>query len=706
MIHNTSSESSLDAEVRLLPQTTEVYVPHVGWLCYPEKDDVLRFLREGWFEYDIQSFLFLYLRAGDRFIDCGAHAGLYSVLAGKRVGPTGRVISVEPNPAILELLNRNIEANGVTCATSVQTALYSRRQEMKFYPGAADRSAYGSLFNRDTSADGIRLETATLGQICNQFGVTAPAVVKIDVEGSETEVLKGICDAGGARDFPLLIIEFTELNLQAAGSSTLELFRALESSGYHLFRFDADGLELEPVKFDNPVWHANYFAVAQPGAVTHILESASHESRRIATEVIERGRACERLHKFADQWQAAGSPGVLLEKTLTQLDDAYQRVGEANWRADRANDRSELALRQTEEAQKLLKEAQQHVEAATRQAESATHQAESATHQAEFATHQAESATHQAESATRQAESAMRQSSDFTHEMSGLCMTLGEVRQERDSLNQRIDFVKEVLRVTRSRLQELVGSRYVRLGRMVRILKPGWLDQGDPSPALDAGPDDMDRAFQHLSWKQFRPNVVLDVGAAKGSWSLRAAQVWPGAQYYMIDPLTENEKYLKGLSETDTRFHYLQTAVGDEVSDLVMNVTPDHDGSSLLSWAGEDPNRQRRIPVTTLDHLIADGKLAQPELVKIDVQGFELKVLKGGERVFQSAEVFIVEVNLYEFMRGCPRVHEIVAFFAERGFYLFDIAGTLRRPFDNNLAQMDLVLASSASMLADSNRWT
>ncbi len=653
MIHNASSEGTLDAEAGPLPSlTTDVYVPHAGWLRYPKEDDVARFLREGWFEYDLQAFLSLYLRAGDLFLDCGAHAGLYSVLAGKLVGSTGAVISVEPNPAIFALLKQNLETNGVTWATPVQAALFSRRQEMNFYPGPPERLAYSSLFHPDMSAGSIRVEAITPGEISKQFGAM-PAVMKIDVEGSEIEVVKGIFEAGGARNFPLLITEFTEMNLQAAGSGTEHLFRLLESGGYRICRFDVDRLKLEEVKWEGTVWHANYFAAAQPEAVNHILELASAENRRIAMEVIERGRACERLREFVDDWKEAGRPGELLQKTLAQLDDSYRKLGEANWRADHANDRAELALNRVMEAEKL-------------------------------------------------AEAAVRQS----NELHGLSMTLGEVRQERESLKQRLDSAHGSLRLLQGRLQELAGSRFVHLGRTFRILKAAWLDQVNSAPAIDPGPDDMDRALQHLSWKRFQPKVLLDVGAAKGSWSLRAAQVWPGARFYMIDPLTENENYLKVLSEKDTRFHYLQTAVGDAVSDLVMNVTPDYDGSSLLSWAGEDPNRQRRISVTTLDQLMAEGRLAPPNLVKIDVQGFELKVLKGAQRIFESAEIFIVEVNLYEFMRGCPRVHELVAFFAERGFYLFDIAGTLRRPFDNNLAQMDLVLASSASTLADSNRWT
>ncbi len=220
-----------------------------------------------------------------------------------------------------------------------------------------------------------------------------------------------------------------------------------------------------------------------------------------------------------------------------------------------------------------------------------------------------------------------------------------------------------------------------------------------------AGLDYMDSALAHLAKRNFAPLHVFDVGASNGSWSIKASGYFGSAQFHLFDPLLENEPALKLLCERDTRFHYRLTALGAEPGEVQMNVTPDHDASSLLRWDGEDPARRRTIPVATLDQLMDRGDLPEPGLVKIDVQGFELEVLKGARRALETAEVFIVEVNLYEFMHKCPRVHDVVAFFAERRYYLFDIAGMLRRPFDENLAQMDLVFASASSPLANSSRW-
>lgn len=218
--------------------------------------------------------------------------------------------------------------------------------------------------------------------------------------------------------------------------------------------------------------------------------------------------------------------------------------------------------------------------------------------------------------------------------------------------------------------------------------------------------EEMKRAISHLLRRGFRPKVVLDIGAAKGYWSQVCGWIFAEALFFMIDPLTESEPFLRKLCDADPRFHYLLTAVGSEPGEVSMNIAGDCDGSSLCDWEGVDPSQQRLVPVTTVDHLLSAGRIQTPDLVKIDVQGYELRVLQGALQMLQHAEVLIVEVNLYEFAGGCSRVHEVIQFLAEREFYMFDQAGMLRRPYEDDLGQLDIVFASARSPLMSSNRWT
>lgn len=217
----------------------------------------------------------------------------------------------------------------------------------------------------------------------------------------------------------------------------------------------------------------------------------------------------------------------------------------------------------------------------------------------------------------------------------------------------------------------------------------------------------MEATLRHLVAKEFRPRVILDVGAAKGYWSEFAHYFYPDAAFYLIDPLVESEPRLQKLCAAKPRFSYVLCAAGEAEGELSMSIAGDLDGSSLFSFNVDGATRtpERMVPVRTIDSLLAEGKIAPPQLVKIDVQGYELKVLNGGAKLFETTEVFILEVSLFEFLPGMPVVHQVVDYMIRRHYVLFDIAGYLRRPYQADLGQLDLVFVRQDSPLCTSKRW-
>jgi FkbM family methyltransferase len=215
----------------------------------------------------------------------------------------------------------------------------------------------------------------------------------------------------------------------------------------------------------------------------------------------------------------------------------------------------------------------------------------------------------------------------------------------------------------------------------------------------------MAAALDHLRRKGFSPRVVWDVGAAQGYWSLDAVKRFPEAVFYMVEPLAENEPHLRRLAAGDPRLRYTMCAAGSKTGEAQIHVASNLDASSLLSFGPTAGPNDRVVRVRALDELLAEGVLEPPQLVKIDVQGFELEALEGARRVWETAEVFILEVSLFRFMAAQPLAHEVIDYMLQRGFVLFDVAGSLRRPNQDDLGQLDLVFVRERGRLRASNSW-
>jgi len=102
------------------------------------------------------------------------------------------------------------------------------------------------------------------------------------------------------------------------------------------------------------------------------------------------------------------------------------------------------------------------------------------------------------------------------------------------------------------------------------------------------------------------------------------------------------------------------------------------------------------LPMRTLDGLMAGE--AGPIFLKLDVQGAELDVLAGAQRVLQQVDAVLLEASIVEYNAGAPRIADVVGYLAEHGFLVFDIADYRR--IGPVLAQVDLIFVKAGSAVA------
>jgi FkbM family methyltransferase len=170
--------------------------------------------------------------------------------------------------------------------------------------------------------------------------------------------------------------------------------------------------------------------------------------------------------------------------------------------------------------------------------------------------------------------------------------------------------------------------------------------------------------------------------------------VFPHANYYLAEPLPHYESQLIAVP-TSGGCHRLAVALGREDGEATISIPQTQwgaFGATLLQARGgwKTGPDTLRVPLRRIDTLLADGVIEAPQLVKLDVQGYEPDVLAGGERLWDSAEAFFVELSLDRLWSGSRMLHEMVALFEARGFLPFDFFHDFRGR-DGVLVQIDVV---------------
>lgn len=216
--------------------------------------------------------------------------------------------------------------------------------------------------------------------------------------------------------------------------------------------------------------------------------------------------------------------------------------------------------------------------------------------------------------------------------------------------------------------------------------------------------------LEDIKTRCFSPRLILDVGANRGDWTRMAKDVFPEASFLLIEPQIEMRQSLNDLCSEFEDISWIEAGAGSKEGRLVQTIWDDLAGSSFLPNVDENllqTGRQREVDIVTIDSLLVRRNLDIPDLVKLDIQGFELEALRGATSLFGKTELFTMEVSLFPFddVPGMPIVREVIEFMGERGYEVYDILGYLRRPFDGALGQVDLAFAKREGILRQSNKW-
>ena len=186
---------------------------------------------------------------------------------------------------------------------------------------------------------------------------------------------------------------------------------------------------------------------------------------------------------------------------------------------------------------------------------------------------------------------------------------------------------------------------------------------------------------------EFMPAKILDIGAWNGFWTNNVKKIWAEAEYTCIEAGQKHEKKLK---EITSNYHI--AVLGDSNREIKMHLAEISKGNKKKitytkgsSVFGVYENYELR-QMQTLDELV--GSDAQFDLVKQDVQGAEIMIMKGAPEIFKRAKYVIQEVNLHKDENFPDMPHEEImdSYMNTLGFNNSDIIAT-----HNGLDQVDKI---------------
>jgi FkbM family methyltransferase len=204
-------------------------------------------IETGVFEPQMIANLERWLAPGSVFVDLGANEGYFTVLGAKLVGPSGRVIAIEPQERLAGVIEENLRLNGFQ-NVAVERAAVSNKSGKATLHLAPDTNTGSSGFinvarySLPTQVVGLK----TLAQVLDDHGLGRVDLLKVDIEGAEWEAILGSPEVFGSRRVKVLALELHPIQLAKSGRSGGDIEEFLTSAGYRHSRNSGTDVWIAP----------------------------------------------------------------------------------------------------------------------------------------------------------------------------------------------------------------------------------------------------------------------------------------------------------------------------------------------------------------------------------------------------------------------------------------------------------------------------
>jgi FkbM family methyltransferase len=172
--------------------------------------------------------------------------------------------------------------------------------------------------------------------------------------------------------------------------------------------------------------------------------------------------------------------------------------------------------------------------------------------------------------------------------------------------------------------------------------------------------------------------TVFDIGSNKGQFILLIEKLFKDKIFYSFEPIREILEKQKNFFKNKENFFFYNLGIGEKSETKKFYITNRRDSSSFLKVEHRikgnkdyQIEEEREINIKSLDEIFNQKILLEPILMKIDVQGFELEVLKGSSNILRKIKYIIIEVSNSEIYSKQPLSNEIIEYLNLKNFQVF-----------------------------------
>ena len=191
--------------------------------------------------------------------------------------------------------------------------------------------------------------------------------------------------------------------------------------------------------------------------------------------------------------------------------------------------------------------------------------------------------------------------------------------------------------------------------------------------------------FSLLIEAGFSPRHIVDIGANHGTWTRYALKYFPQANYTLLEPQGELKDSINDILVDNSKVKFHPLGAGASAGTLGFSMVGRDDSCTFAiseEEAKEKGYTQRNVSVVALNEFLPTTLLPNPELIKIDAEGFDLEVLRGATNYLGKTEVVLVEAGVVNknFNNSILAVLNFMDSYGYRLFEITDINRPLTKP--------------------------